>query len=126
MNITRFDSAPTYVAPNHIDMHCLRLQGHEAGPSQALWLGVSLIAPGGHTSLDGSPVEKHYVVLDGEVTLISDFDGVQTEALLRRHDSACFAPGEKRQLVNRSSTPASILLAMPYPPKPLLNHGVTP
>ncbi len=117
MNITRFEQAPEYQAPNHFDMRCLRLQGHEAGPSQALWMGVSQIAPGGHTSLDGSPVEKHYVVLEGEVTLVSELAGRVTEAVLQRHDSACFAPGEKRQLVNRSSQPASILLAMPYPPK---------
>jgi hypothetical protein len=117
VHITRFDLAPTYVAPNHFDMHCLRLQGHEAGPSQTLWMGVSQIAPGGHTSLDASPLEKHYVVLEGEVTLVSERDGVRTEAVLRRHDSACFAPGEKRQLVNQSPEPACILLAMPYPAK---------
>jgi quercetin dioxygenase-like cupin family protein len=117
MNITRFAQAPTYTAPRHFDMQCLRLQGHEAGPSQTLWMGVSVIAPGGHTSLDGSPLEKHYVVLEGEVTLVSELNGVSIEAVLGRHDSACFAPGEKRQLVNRSSSPASILLAMPYPPQ---------
>ena len=117
MNVTRFNQAPAYIAPNHFDMHCLRLQGHEAGPSQTLWLGVSQIAPGGHTSLDGSSVEKHYVVLEGEVTLVSELDGQRTEAVLRRHDSACFAPAEKRQLINRTVHPASILLAMPYPLK---------
>jgi uncharacterized cupin superfamily protein len=117
MHITRFDQAPTYLAPNHFDMKCLRLQGHEAGPSQTLWMGLSQIAPGGHTSLDASLLEKHYVVLEGEVTLVSERDGVRTEAVLRRHDSACFAPGEKRQLVNQSLEPASILLAMPYPAK---------
>ena len=115
MNITRFDQAPTYLAPNHFDMKCLRLQGHEAGPSQTLWMGLSQIAPGGHTSLDASPLEKHYVVLEGELTLVSEREGVKTEAVLLRLDSACFAPGEKRQLVNRSQHPASILLAMPYP-----------
>ena len=31
----------------------------EAGLSEALWMGVSVILPGGHTSLDASPVEKH-------------------------------------------------------------------
>jgi quercetin dioxygenase-like cupin family protein len=116
MNITRFDQAPQYKAPNHFDMHMLRLQGHEAGPSTALWLGVSQLLPGGYTTLDGSPVEKHYVVLEGELTLVSELNGVQTEAVLQRHDSACFAPGEKRQLVNRSNRPAMVLLAMPYPP----------
>jgi quercetin dioxygenase-like cupin family protein len=116
MNITRFDQAPQYKAPNHFDMHMLRLQGHEAGPSQTLWMGVSQLLPGGHTTLDGSPVEKHYVVLEGELTLVSELNGVQTEAVLQRHDSACFAPGEKRQLVNRSNRAAMVLLAMPYPP----------
>ena len=52
MNITRFDQAPPYTAPRHFDMQCLRLQGHEAGPSHTLWMGVSIIAPGGHTGLD--------------------------------------------------------------------------
>jgi uncharacterized cupin superfamily protein len=116
MNITRFKDAPEYKAPNHFDMKCLRLQGHEAGPSQALWMGVSQIQPGGHTGLDGSPLEKHYVVLEGEVTLVSEFHGVISEAVLKAHDSACFAPGEKRQLVNKTNSVASILLAMPYPP----------
>jgi quercetin dioxygenase-like cupin family protein len=116
MNITRFDQAPSYKAANHFDMHMLRLQGHEAGPSTTLWMGVSQLLPGGHTTLDGSPVEKHYVVLEGELTLVSELNGVQTEAVLQRHDSACFAPGEKRQLVNRSNRAAMVLLAMPYPP----------
>lgn len=117
MNVTRFGQAPAYLAPNHFNMQCLRLQGHEAGPSLTLWLGVSLLAPGGYTSLDGSPLEKHYVVLEGEVTLVSDLGGVRTEAVLQRFDSACFAPGEKRQLVNRGTQAASVLLAMPHPVK---------
>ncbi|NBT78321.1 MAG: cupin domain-containing protein [Betaproteobacteria bacterium] len=118
MNVTRIDSAPVYEAPNHFAMRCLRLQGHEAGPSQSLWLGLSIIEPGGYTSLNASPLEKHYVVLEGELTLVSELDGVTTEAVLHPQDSACFQPGEKRQLINRSAGPARILLAMPYPPTP--------
>jgi len=118
MNVTRIDAAPTYEAPNHFDMRCLRLQGHEAGPSQSLWLGLSIIEPGGYTSLNGSPVEKHYVVLEGELTLVSELDGVTTEAVLQPQDSACFQPGEKRQLINRSTCAVRVLLAMPYPPTP--------
>jgi len=118
MNVTRIDSAPVYEAPNHFAMRCLRLQGHEAGPSQSLWLGLSIIEPGGYTSLNASPLEKHYVVLEGELTLLSELDGVTTEAVLHPQDSACFQPGEKRQLINRSAGPARILLAMPYPPTP--------
>ena len=57
MNITRLNQAPEYVAPNHFDMQCLRLQGREAGPAVQLWMGMSILKPGGHTSLDGSPIE---------------------------------------------------------------------
>jgi len=118
MNVTRIDSAPEYEAPNHFDMRCLRLQGHEAGASQSIWLGLSVIGPGGHTSLNASPLEKHYVVLEGELTLVSERNGVTSEAVLRPQDSACIEPGEKRQLINRSASVVRVVLAMPYPPAP--------
>lgn len=118
MQITRFSQAPHYQAPNHVDMRCLRLEGHEATHTTQLWMGVSQVLPGGHTGLDASSVEKHYVVLEGELILISELDGKITEALLGAHDSASFAPGEKRKLVNRSNSVATVLLAMPYPPSP--------
>jgi quercetin dioxygenase-like cupin family protein len=114
MNLTRFADAPQYFPPNHDGMHCLRLQGHEAGPSDTIWLGVSHILPGGGTTLDASPIEKLYVVLDGQVTVITEAG----EEILGPHDSCRLAPGEKRALKNNTNRPASILLAMPYPPKP--------
>ncbi|HSZ53872.1 MAG TPA: cupin domain-containing protein [Caulobacteraceae bacterium] len=109
MNITRLADAPAYFPANHTDMRCLRLQGHEAGPSEALWIGLSHLLPGGHTSLDASPVEKHYVVLEGSVT-VSNGD---EEVTLGPWDSCRIAPGERRRLENRTNRPASILLAMP-------------
>lgn len=119
MHVTRFHAAPEYLAPNHFDMRCLRLQGREAGPAEQLWLGVSILAPGGHTTLEASPMEKHYVVLDGELTLVGEIDGQCQQALLRRHDSCRFAPGEKRQLINHGAHEALVLLAMPFaPPTP--------
>jgi hypothetical protein len=119
MNITRFDAAPEYTAPRHHGMRCLRLQGREAGPAVQLWLGVSTIEPGGHTELDASPIEKHYVVLDGDLTLVGETPaGVRSEVTLSRHDSCRFAPGEKRQLINHGERAAMVLLAMPFdPPK---------
>ena len=51
MHLTRFDQAPAYEAPNHFDMRCLRLQGKEAGPSTQMWMGMSQLLPGGHTTL---------------------------------------------------------------------------
>ncbi len=115
MQITRFSQAPHYEAPRHVDMRCLRLQGHEASNTSQLWMGMSQVLPGGHTELDGSPVEKHYVVLEGELVLLSELNGQTSEAVLHTYDSASFAPGEKRQLINRSNRVATVLLAMPYP-----------
>jgi carbonic anhydrase/acetyltransferase-like protein (isoleucine patch superfamily) len=112
MNVTRFISAPSYYAPNHVGTHCLRLQGHEAGVSETLWLGLSRVLPGGHTDFDAAVVEKHYVVLEGAVTIVTE----QGEATLAQWDSCRIAPGEKRRLENRSGQSARILLAMPYPP----------
>lgn len=67
MHVVRFAEAPAYSAPGHHDMQMVRLQGREAGPSSDAWVGVSVIAPGGGTTLSASPQEKMYVVLDGEL-----------------------------------------------------------
>ncbi|MGQ3003147.1 MAG: cupin domain-containing protein [Hydrogenophaga sp.] len=116
MHVTRFDEAPTYEAPNHVDMRCLRLQGKEAGPSTQMWMGMSQLLPDGHTTLDPSPIEKLYFVVEGEVTLVGAVDGVPQRATLRALDSCRFAPGEARQLINESNRPAMVLLVMANAP----------
>ena len=112
MHLTRFDQAPAYEAPNHFDMRCLRLQGKEAGPSTQMWMGMSQILPGGHTGLDGSPMEKLYLVLEGQLHVVGETDGVHQEDVLEQYDSCRFAPGEKRQLLNRSPRPVRVALVM--------------
>ena len=109
MHVVRFTEAPGYDAPGHHDMAMVRLQGREAGPSDTLWMGVSVIAPGGGTVLSSSPQEKMYVVLEGEVHISN---GVE-EVLLGRWDSCRIEPDEDRCLTNRGGTPASLLLVMP-------------
>ncbi|HEY2048556.1 MAG TPA: cupin domain-containing protein [Caulobacteraceae bacterium] len=109
MKVTRLADAPAYFPANHFDMRCLRLQGHEAGPSDTLWLGLSQLLPGGRTTLDAAAVEKLYVVLEGSVTVSNG----EEEVTLEPWDSCRIAPGEGRQLENRTNRPASILLAMP-------------
>jgi quercetin dioxygenase-like cupin family protein len=113
MHITRFDEAPSYEAPNHFDMRCLRLQGKNAGPSSHMWMGLSQILPGGSTSLDNSPFEKLYFVVQGVLTVTSELNGAKTEAVLGQYDSCRFAPDEKRQLVNKTNLPVMVLLVMP-------------
>ncbi len=110
MNVTRFDAAPVYAPPaDHSGMRCHRLQGHAAGPSSALWVGCSVIEPGGGITLGAAAQEKHYVVLDGAVTIRTD----TTEAVLNRWDSVRLAPHEARAVLNHTDRPATILLAMP-------------
>ena len=112
MHITRFEQALRYDAPHHVDMRCLRLQGKEAGPSQQMWLGMSQILPGGHTGLDSSPMEKIYLVLEGQLHLITEHDGQPQEQVLGPFDSCCIAPNETRQLINRSQRPVLVALTM--------------
>lgn len=113
MHITRFSEAPSYEAPNHFDMRCLRLQGKNAGPSSHMWMGLSQILPGGKTTLDDSPHEKLYFVAQGVLTVTSELNGVRTEQELGQYDSCRFAPNEKRQLSNKTNLPVMVLLVMP-------------
>lgn len=109
MHVTRYRDAKPYEAPEHFDMHCLRLQGKEATATDSIWIGLSHLLPGGHTSLKDAAVEKIYIVVAGEVT-VETSTGTVTLGFL---DSCRLAPGEARALVNKTNAPASILLAMP-------------
>ena len=112
MQITRISQARGYNAPEHFDMACLRLQGREASAATSMWMGVSHLLPGGHTSLRASPQEKLYVVISGHVTLSNGEDDVVLGPL----DSCFFAAGEGRALRNDSTLPATILLIMQESP----------
>lgn len=109
MQVMRYSDARCYDAPEHYDMHCLRLQGKEATETDTIWIGLSHLLPGGHTSLKDAAVEKIYIVVAGEVTVETSTDTVTLGFL----DSCRLAPGEARALVNRTNAPASVLLAMP-------------
>lgn len=109
MHVTRLSEAPAYFPPAHYDMRCLRLQGREAGPSEQLWLGMSQILPGGRTDSDASPIEKIYLVIEGELTI----ETPEGEAVLQPLDSCRIAPGEARALKNNTNKPVLVVLAMP-------------
>ena len=57
-----------------------------------------------------SPLERVYVVVAGEATVITDSD----EVTLTVNDSCYIPGGEARTLVNRSNSVCSILVVMPY------------
>jgi quercetin dioxygenase-like cupin family protein len=103
-----FAEAKEYVAPNHRACTTLRLFGAEAGGSKNLVVGVSHFLPGGGAGPDASPPEKVYFVLDGELTVI--IDGKET--VLKRGDSCYIGSNENREIINRSNTVCTILVAV--------------
>lgn len=111
IHVTRLDEARPYEATGHFDMRGLRLQGAEAGPSEAFWVGLSCFLPGGGAEADTGPIEKVYVVVEGEMTVTTD----EGDTTLRPFDSCHLEAGEHRSLVNRTNRPASMLVVMPYP-----------
>ncbi len=112
MQVTRLVQARPYEAPNHVGACTLRLQGFDASDSRAFWVGLSHFLPGGGTEHpDATPVEKVYVVLEGEVTLITD-EGEETLGPL---DSCYLAPNERRAIENRTNRPATMLTVITYP-----------
>src|SRR5215470_15461476 len=72
MKVVRISDAQPYVAPKHFDMRSLRLQGAEASDAKSFWVGLSHFLPGGGAERDTTPIEKVYVVIDGEVTVVTD------------------------------------------------------
>lgn len=113
MHLVRHADAPAYDAPGHAGFQMVRLQGREAGPGDAAWIGLSVVASGGSTSLSASALEKFYVVVDGELEITGVLpNGTTRVEVLRALDSCRIAPGEARMLVNRGRGAARVLLVM--------------
>jgi uncharacterized cupin superfamily protein len=112
MLVKRFEDAAPYEAPNHRGVVGLRLQGFEAGGPANQWVGFSQFLPGGGAGPDASPLEKVYVVTEGEMTVIV---GGQ-EVVLGPMDSCTIPGGEAREIVNRSNHVCKMIVVMPYPP----------
>ncbi len=112
MQVTRLEDALPYEAPKHFDCRALRLQGWDATETQGFWVGLSHFLPGGGCELDATPLEKVYVVTEGEVTVVTETG----ETTLRPYDSCHLAPNEARSIENRTNRPASMITVLPYPP----------
>jgi quercetin dioxygenase-like cupin family protein len=111
MKVNRLADVSTYDPPNHFDCTALRLQGWDASDASNFWVGLSHFLPGGGTTHEATPLEKVYVVLRGEITVVTD-DGEDT---LRELDSCYIAPNEARTVTNRTNDVATMLVVMPYP-----------
>ncbi|MDT0683826.1 cupin domain-containing protein [Roseicyclus sp. F158] len=113
MLLKRFEDATPYEAPNHWGVHGLRLQGFEENGPRNQWVGFSQFLPGGGAGPDSTPIEKVYVVIEGEMTV--EWDG-RTETL-GPMDSLTIPPGQTRRIENRSNHVCKMLVVMPYPPE---------
>ena len=86
--------------------------GFRCSGSKFAWTGLSQFLPGGGAEMDTSPLEKIYVVLEGEITI--ELDGGETH-VLGPLDS-CYIPGdEARAIKNEGNTVVTMLVVMPYP-----------
>src|SRR5262249_44794275 len=99
MEVTRIGDAAPYEAPKHFDMRGPRLQGFDASAAEGFWVGLSHFLPGGGAEADATPLEKVYVVVDGEVTVTTD----EGDTALGPLDSCRLAPGERRAIVNNTN-----------------------
>jgi mannose-6-phosphate isomerase-like protein (cupin superfamily) len=112
MQVVRLSEAQPYQAPKHVDCTALRLQGFDASAVKSFNVGLSHFLPGGGCERDATPLEKVYVVVEGEVTVVTD----EGEATLHPYDSVYLAPNESRAIENRTNRPASMITVLPYPP----------
>ncbi|GGM94386.1 hypothetical protein GCM10011609_34840 [Lentzea pudingi] len=109
MQVFRLADAEPFDPPGHRGVGPVRLQ-NGPGPSQA---GVTVVLshylPYGEAELAEQPTETVYVVVSGELVMVSE--GV--EEALGPYDSVRFSAGTLRQVVNRTHLPASMLVIRP-------------
>jgi quercetin dioxygenase-like cupin family protein len=112
MQVVEIEEAGTYQAPGHFDVRTLRLQGADASPVTHFTVGLSVFLPAGGCEMSTTPLEKVYVVVEGEVTIVTE----SGEATLGPLDSIYLAPNEARAIENRTNKAATMLVVMPPVP----------
>jgi mannose-6-phosphate isomerase-like protein (cupin superfamily) len=105
------EEAKAYTAPKHFDVRSLRLQGKDETGVQHFWVGLSHFLPAGGAEMDATPVEKVYVVTEGEITVRT----ADAEVVLRKNDSLYIGPNEAREVFNHTNMPCSMLVVINYP-----------
>ncbi|MBF0277909.1 MAG: cupin domain-containing protein [SAR324 cluster bacterium] len=106
MKTVRYSEINSYEAPKHHGMSAFLLQGLKASENEHFWCGLSIFLPAGGAEKAASATEKVYVVLSGEITVITD-EGTTT---LSAFDSCRIAPNEERIIENRSRDVAKMLV----------------
>ena len=108
MHVTRIGAAKPYEAKLHHAMTALQLQGGAESETTHFTLGLSHFLPGGGASWSASATEKIYLVVSGEVTVITE----KGEVTLGPLDSCRLAPGEGRSIENRGNDVATMAVVV--------------
>ena len=112
MKVTRLEDAVKYSPPKHYDCFAMHLQHKNLGCEAPYWVGCSYFLPGGKAEWDASPLEKIYIVLEGEITVELEDQQVKLGPM----DSIFIGPNENRKVRNDTNSVATMLVVMPYPP----------
>ncbi len=109
MRITRLADGEPFDPPGHHGVGPIRLRSKQDTAPRGVSVVLSHYLPGGEAELAPQPAETVYVVVAGELVMISE----GTEETLRPYDSVHFTAGTLRRVVNRTHLPASMLVIRP-------------
>jgi quercetin dioxygenase-like cupin family protein len=113
-NVVRLENTRPYNAPLHdVTIHSMYLQHRSLGADAPFWVGVSYYLPGAKAQMSAAPLERIYVVLDGQLTVEFEDETVTLNPL----DSVYIGPNEQREARNDTHKVVTILVVMPYPPQ---------
>ena len=111
-NVVRFEDAKQYEAPLHdVTVHSMFLQHKLTGSEGSNWVSISYYLPGAKAEMSASPLERTYVVLEGELTVEFEDETVKLGLL----DSVYIGPHETREARNDTNHVVKMLVVMPYP-----------
>ena len=105
------DTVP-YDAAGHFGCTSLRVQHKDTTGSQNFWVGMSHFLPNGGAEMAAGNFERVYYVISGNVTVI---DANGSEINLGPTDSLYIPSGEKRQVMNKTNLPVTMLVIASYP-----------
>ena len=113
MKVTRLEEAVKYSPPKHTaTCHAMWLQHRSMGCEAPYWVGCSYYLPGAKAERDASPLDKIYIILEGELTVETEGETVKLGPM----DSVYIGPNENREVRNETNSVATMLVVMPYPP----------
>ena len=113
MQVTKLSDAQAYDAKLHWGMTGLRLQGMDTTDVESFSCSLSYFMPGGGAEWAESNNEKVYIVLDGDITILTkDDSGNEVETQLSTLDSCVIGLNETRAVENRTNRVVTMLVVV--------------